>query len=382
MELVLVAVVIAVGLVAAAAILAMAGRQRAAAAPAEVPLAQALAAQLADSQNAAQVTLTERLQAQERALIKLVDDRLHAVTTRVGDSLEKTTQHQRTALDDLKERLVKIDAAQKNITELSRDVVGLQDILGNKQARGAFGEVQLRDLVDAVLPPAARQYQAPVGDNRKADCLLMLPNPPGPMVVDAKFPLESYHAWIGAEDETVRKTARRTLAADVRKHVDDIAQKYIVPGETAEAALMFLPSEAVYAELHANFQDVIEVSYKARVFIVSPTTLWATLNTMRAVMKDVRMREAAGLIQLEVGKLADDVVRLDKRTAALQKHFGQVTEDVHGIRISTEKIIKRGDDIQSLQLADETGGDPGGDETDPPEADLLTREPPRLVSGA
>lgn len=378
MELILVALIIAAGMVGAAVVLVLARRPKADASAQELVGHELVGrlGQMAESQAAAQALLAERLQTQERALAKLVDERLHVVTTRVNDSLEKTTQQQRTALDDLRERLVKIDAAQKNITELSQDVVGLQDILGNKQARGAFGEVQLRDLVDAVMPPSARQYQAPIGNNRKADCLLMLPNPPGPMVVDAKFPLESYHTWIGAGDDAARKVARRTLAADVRKHIDDIAQKYIVPGETAEAALMFLPSEAVYAELHASFQDVIEVSYKARVFIVSPTTLWATLNTMRAVMKDVRMREAAGLIQQEVGKLANDVRLLDDRTAKLQRHFGQVTDDVRNVRISMEKIIKRGDDIQSLQLAD----DRESGEADPPETDLLTREPPRLVS--
>ena len=374
--LIVAAIVVAGGLIAGALV----ATRRRQGEPLEQELGGRLA-QMADSQTAGQAQIGERLQAQERALAKLMEERLHSVTTRVNDSLERTTRQQRTALDELRERLVKIDAAQKNITDLSRDVVGLQDILGNKQARGAFGEVQLRDLVDAVLPPGARRYQALVGGNKRADCLLLLPNPPGPMVVDAKFPLESYRAWLAAGDDAGRKVARRTLAADVRKHIDDIATKYIVPGETAESALMFLPSEAVYAELHASFQDVIEASYRARVFIVSPTTLWATLNTMRAVMKDVRMREAAGLIQVEVGKLAEDVLRLDKRTASLQKHFGQVAEDVREVRISAEKIVKRGDDIQSLQLADDTSGDDGEIIVeDKAAADLLTRDGPRLVS--
>lgn len=376
MDWVIVAAIVLAGGLIAGALVATRRRQR-------EPLAQELGgrlAQMADTQTSGQAQIGERLQAQERALAKLMEERLHNVTVRVNDTLERTTAQQRTALDALGERLVKIDAAQKNITELSRDVVGLQDILGNKQARGAFGEVQLRDLVDAVLPPSARQYQALVGGTKRADCLLMLPNPPGPMVVDAKFPLESYRAWLAAADDAGRKVARRTLAADVRKHIDDIATKYIVPGETAESALMFLPSEAVYAELHASFNEVIEASYKARVFIVSPTTLWATLNTMRAVMKDVRMREAAGLIQVEVGKLAEDVLRLDKRTANLQKHFGQVSEDVREIRISAEKIVKRGDDIQLLQVADEGADDRETIVDDVAEADLLTRDGPRLVS--
>ncbi len=331
--------------------------------------------QLTEAQASAQALLGERLQAQERAVSKALDERLAQVTTRVGESLEKTQNQQRVALDDLKTRLATIDSAQKNISELSQQVVGLQDILGNKQARGAFGEVQLRDLVDMVLPPAARQYQAPIGDNKRVDCLLLLPNPPGPIAIDAKFPLESYTAMQDAPDEHTRKAARRQLKADVLRHVDDIASKYIVPGETAEAALMFLPSEAIYVELHSNFADVIQASYRARVFIVSPTTLWATLNTIRAVLKDVRMREAAGLIQQEVEKLMVDVRRLDDRSEKLQRHFSQASEDVRQIRISTEKITRKGDGIQELQVADEPEKE---DLAAPPQPDLLPQNEPQL----
>ncbi|MHA1567430.1 MAG: DNA recombination protein RmuC [Alphaproteobacteria bacterium] len=328
--------------------------------------------QLTEAQATAQTQLGERLQAQERALSKALDERLAQVTTRVGETLEKTQTQQRVALDDLKTRLMTIDSAQKNITELSAQVVGLQDILGNKQARGAFGEVQLRDLVDMVLPPSARRYQAPIGDNKRVDCLLLLPNPPGPIAIDAKFPLESYTAMMNAEDDQTRKAARRQLKTDVLRHVDDIAAKYIVPGETAEAALMFLPSEAIYVELHSNFADVIQASYRARVFIVSPTTLWATLNTIRAVLKDVRMREAAGLIQHEVEKLMVDVKRLDDRSEKLQRHFAQASEDVRQIRISTDKIVSKGAGIQELQLADEPEKEAV---TEPPQPDLLQSEP-------
>ena len=328
--------------------------------------------QLTEAQAAAQARLGERLQAQERALSKALDERLGQVTTRVGESLEKNQQQHRVALDDLKTRLMTIDSAQKNISALSEQVVGLQDILGNKQARGAFGEVQLRDLVDMVLPPAARKYQAPIGDNKRVDCLLLLPNPPGPIAIDAKFPLESYTAMQNAPDEHTRKAARRQLKHDVLRHVDDIATKYIVPGETAEAALMFLPSEAIYVELHSNFSDVIQASYRARVFIVSPTTLWATLNTIRAVLKDVRMREAAGLIQQEVAKLMKDVTRLDDRTKKLQQHFNQASEDVRQVRISTEKITKQGNRIQDLQLEDDTAESPV---VEAPQPDLLEETP-------
>jgi len=306
--------------------------------------------QMTELHAAAQVQLAQQLQAQERALAKSIDERLAQSTSRVNETLEKNSHTQKTSLDELKERLVRIDAAQKNISELSSQMVGLQDILSNKQARGAFGEIQLHDLVSKVLPPGGYDTQATLSNGRRADCLLKLPNPPGPIVIDAKFPLESYRALQNAESEDARKAAGRAFAADVMKHVNDIAERYILPGETADAALMFLPSEAVYAELHANFAGVVDKSYRAKVFIVSPTTLWATLNTVRAVMKDVRMKEAAGLIQREVMTLMTDVQRLDKRVGKLQSHFDQAGEDMREVRISAGKISKRGENIRNMEI--------------------------------
>ncbi|MGB8276087.1 MAG: DNA recombination protein RmuC, partial [Alphaproteobacteria bacterium] len=254
-------------------------------------------AQMADGQAAAQAQVSDRLQAQERLLTKSLEERLVAFSRRVGDTLEKSATQAQTSMTDLKERLAVIDAAQKNITELSGQVVGLQDILSNKQARGEFGEIQLRDLVANALPPDAYKFQATLTNGTRADCLIRLPNPPGSIVIDSKFPLEGYRALREAKDEVARKEAGRRFAADIMAHVRAIAEKYIVPGETAESALMFLPSEAVFAELHANYPDVVEKAHRARVYTVSPTTLWATLNTIRAVLKDVRMREQAGVIQ-------------------------------------------------------------------------------------
>ncbi len=306
--------------------------------------------QMAESQVAVQAQLAERLQAQEKAVSKALEDRLGDFAKRMGDRLQESATQSQTTLTDLRERLAVIDKAQKNITELSTQVVGLQDILANKQARGAFGEVQLRDIVEAILPPSAYSFQETLSNGKRADCLLRLPNPPGPIAIDSKFPLESYQALRNARDETAVTVARRTFATDVRKHVQDIAGRYIVPGETAESALMFLPSEAVYAELHANFREVVEISYRARVWIVSPTTLMATLNTVRAVLKDVRMREQAGVIQTEVRMLLSDIVRLDDRVGKLQRHFDLTSEDVRNIRISTDKVTKRGERIEALQL--------------------------------
>lgn len=312
--------------------------------------------QLAESQAAAQARLAQQMQAQERQLSKSVEERLADVTRRVGESLEKSSTQATQSLTELKERLAVIDAAQKNITELSTQVVGLQDILSNKQARGAFGEVQLENLVQAVLPPNAYQFQAQIGDGRRVDCLLILPNPPGPIGIDAKFPLEGYRALQNAADDAARTVARKALGASVLKHVRDIRDRYIVPGETADSALMFLPSEAIYAELHANLSDVVEQSFREKVWIVSPTTLMATLNTVRAVLKDARMREQAHIIQREVQLLGTDVGRLDERVEKLQTHFNQAGEDIRQIRISTDKVTKRAGRIEELQLgpAEET----------------------------
>jgi DNA recombination protein RmuC len=309
-------------------------------------------AQMAESQAATQAQLSERLQAQERTVTKALDERLTEFSKRIGERLKESSTQSQTTLTDLRERLAVIDKAQKNIAELSTQVVGLQDILANKQARGAFGEIQLHDIVESILPPSAYKFQVTLGNGKRADCLLDLPNPPGPIAIDSKFPLENYEALCAAREEPAITTARRALAADLRKHVRDIAERYIVPGETAESALMFLPSEAVYAELHANFREVVEESYKARVWIVSPTTLMATLNTVRAILKDVRMREQAGLIQTEVATMLKDVARLDDRVGKLQNHFGQANEDLRQIRISTEKVTKRGEKIAQVELED------------------------------
>ena len=283
---------------------------------------------LALSQQAETVQRVERsLREQEQALSKVVDERL--------DRTEKATGQ---IVTDLRERLVRIDEAQKKIGDLSTQVVSLQEVLSNKQARGAFGEVQLNDLVQNALPPQAYEFQCTLSSGVRVDCLLQLPNPPGSIAIDAKFPLESYSALraVPAGDAPALLVAQRAFQQAIRKHIGDIRDKYIVPGETAESALMFLPSEAVYAELHANFTGLVEESYRARVWIVSPTTMMATLNTVRAVLKDVRMREQAGEIQKTVGLLlgdverlrrsrrpAEDALRADREGPARDRHLGR-----------------------------------------------------------
>ncbi|MEN8197762.1 MAG: DNA recombination protein RmuC, partial [Pseudomonadota bacterium] len=224
-------------------------------------------------------------------LAKSLEVRFDAVRQHLGTTLTEQAQKTTESLTQLQTRLAVIDAAQKNITELSGQVVGLQEILSNKQARGAFGEIQMADLVRQTLPPSAFAFQVKLSNDKRADCLIRLPNPPGSIAVDAKFPLESFHALRNAETDEQRVAAERAFRRALLKHVADIADRYIVPGETAESALMFLPSEVIYAELHARFTDVVEKSFRSRVWIVSPTTFMATLNTVRAVLKDAHMRE-------------------------------------------------------------------------------------------
>ena len=266
---------------------------------------------------------------------------LHEMQKGMKDSLHGSTVKTTQSLTQLQERLATIDKAQTNIEKLSGDVLGLQDILSNKQTRGAFGEIQLNDIVSKALAPDAYNFQATLSNGKRADCLIHLPNPPGPIVIDAKFPLEAYEAIRAAKTDEQMKIAVRLMRASVRAHIKAISEKYIIEGETADGALMFLPSEAVYAELHANFADVVREGFDARVWIVSPTTCMATLNTMRAVLKDARMQEQAGAIRKELGLLYKDVDRLGTRVENLDKHFNQAGKDIEEIKISATKAGTR-----------------------------------------
>lgn len=287
---------------------------------------------------------------QRNAVLKIIDEKLLLLNKNVGEGLLQNSAKTNEALTALRERLVKIDAAQQKISSLSEQVVSLQEVLSNKQARGAFGEIQLNDLVTSILPPSVYTFQALLSNGKKADCLLKLPNPPGAIVIDAKFPLESYYALRNASNDREKIEAERFFRASLIKHIKDISEKYIISEETAESALMFLPSEAIYAELHANFVDVVENSYKAKVWIVSPTTLMATLNTIRAILKDAHMREQAGVIQKEVCALVDDMGRLDERVANLDRHFRQACDDVEQIKISSGKVSRKIQKIEAVEL--------------------------------
>jgi DNA recombination protein RmuC len=309
--------------------------------------------QMSEYNSIEQNKISQAINEQKLGLLKIIDEKLLQVSQKVGEGLQQSAAKTNETLTALRERLVKIDAAQQKISSLSEQVVSLQEVLSNKQARGAFGEIQLNDIVTSILPPSAYSFQVVLSNQKRADCVLNLPNPPGTIIIDSKFPLESYNALRNAEDERQKLEAARFFKASVLKHIKDIAEKYIIRGETAESALMFLPSESVYAELHANFVDVVEISYRSKVWIVSPTTLMATLNTVRAILKDARMQEQAGVIQKEVGLLIEDICRLDDRVDNLSKHFEMANKDINEIKISSAKISKRIDKIEEIELDSE-----------------------------
>jgi len=279
-----------------------------------------------------------------------LDTRLSKVSERVGQSIEQTQERNSANLKQLHERLALIDRAQKNIETLSGEVSGLQNLLSNKQARGAFGEKQMQDLIENYLPPNAFSFQATLSNGKRVDALIHLPNDQGDVAVDSKFPMEAWRRLTQADNTPDEIAAQRSFKADVLRHINDVSGKYVIFGETHDVALLFLPSEAIYAELHANFPDVIETGFTKKVMIVSPTTFMATLHTMRAVMKDAAMREQTHIIQREVGVMADDVRRLDERVEKLQNHFRQTSKDVDDIRTSSKKIISRSGKIAALDV--------------------------------
>ena len=281
-------------------------------------------------------------QAQQQAkTLQLMEQRLQQVTESMNVNLSSSAQRTAASLGELQQRLLTIDKAQENITKLSGDVLSLQDILSNKQTRGAFGEIQLNDIVSKALPSDAYTFQHTLSNGKRADCLIHLPNPPGHIVIDSKFPLEAYEALRNTTTDWEANEAAKFMRATVKKHIKDISDKYILDGETADGALMFLPSEAVYAELHANFPELVREGFNARVWIVSPTTCMATLNTMRAILKDARMREQAGAIRTTLRHLHRDVELVVERVGKLNTHFGQARKDLDDINTAAERAGKR-----------------------------------------
>ena len=286
-------------------------------------------------------TITEAQATSQTKLVSVINERLAEVQNKMGESLHGSATKTARSLGELQQRLETIDKAQENIEKLSGNVLSLQDILSNKQTRGAFGEIQLNDIVSKALPSDSYSFQATLSNGKRADCLLKLPNPPGSIVIDSKFPLEAYENLRNAENDNQLVEAKRMMKTSVRAHIKSISEKYIIEGETAESAMMFLPSEAVYAELHANFSEIVREGFEAKVWIVSPTTCMATLNTMRAILKDARMREQAGAIRTELGLLFKDVERLSDRVTNLDRHFVMASKDIEEIKISAKRSGNR-----------------------------------------
>ena len=286
-------------------------------------------------------TITEAQATSQTKLVSVINERLAEVQNKMGESLQGSATKTARSLGELQQRLETIDKAQENIEKLSGNVLSLQDILSNKQTRGAFGEIQLNDIVSKALPSDSYSFQATLSNGKRADCLLKLPNPPGSIVIDSKFPLEAYENLRNAENDNQLVEAKRMMKTSVRAHIKSISEKYIIEGETAESAMMFLPSEAVYAELHANFSEIVREGFEAKVWIVSPTTCMATLNTMRAILKDARMREQAGAIRTELGLLFKDVERLSDRVTNLDRHLVMASKDIEEIKISAKRSGNR-----------------------------------------
>ena len=302
--------------------------------------------------------VSEAQAAQQNNMLKLMEARLAAVQEQMTLNLTTSAKTTANSLGELQQRLVTIDKAQDNIQKLSGDVLSLQDILANKQTRGAFGEIQLQEIVSKALPSDAYAWQATLSNGKRADCLIHLPNPPGPIVIDSKFPLEAYEALRNAKTELDTRDAVKFMRTSVKAHIKAISEKYIIEGETADGAIMFLPSEAVYAELHSNFPELIREGFEARVWIVSPTTCMATLNTMRAILKDARMREQAGAIRTALRQLHRDVELVVDRVDKLNTHFTQARKDIEGISTAAERAGKRAHKLDNFDFEEIEALDP------------------------
>jgi len=284
-------------------------------------------------------------------LARAVNERLDAVTHHLSQSMTATRQHTSENLAKLNERLAVIDGAQKNITALASQVTTLQSVLSSKQSRGAFGQGRMEVIIQDGLPKGCYEFQFTLSNKTRPDCAVFFPDQ-RPLIIDAKFPLEAVTAFRDARTDEERKQAAARVRTDIGRHVADIAAKYLIPGETQDLALMFVPSESVYAELYDGFDDVVQKAYRAKVVIVSPSLLMLAINVVQQIQKDARMREAADRIHAEVGHLMDDIRRLHERVLKLQHHFGQAGDDMRQILISADKLAKRGARICEVEFDD------------------------------
>ena len=301
-------------------------------------------------------TIAEVFGARQAELTQSLGQRLDAMTGRLGQTMTEQTRSTHENLAKLQERLAVIDTAQGNIQALAGEVVQLQAILSNKQTRGAFGQSRMEAIVADGLPTGAYEFQATLSNGNRPDCLVRMPNGAPSLAIDAKFPLEAWNAIRAAEGAEARKVATQLFRRDMEVHIRDIAEKYLIAGETQDTAFLFVPSESVFAEMHENFEGIVQRAHRVRVVIVSPSLLMLSIQVVQAILKDARMREQAHLIQGEVIRLMEDVGRLDDRVRKLQVHFGQAARDIDDILVSSGKVTKRGQRIEALEFG-ETGAD-------------------------
>lgn len=313
--------------------------------------------------------------ARQAEMTQSIGQRLDAMTGRIGQTMTEQTKSTHESLAKLQERLAVIDTAQGNIQSLAGQVVQLQAILSNKQTRGAFGQSRMEAIVADGLPRGSYEFQATLTNGNRPDCLVKMPNGAPSLVVDAKFPLEAWNAIRAAESPELQKVAAQSFRRDIEVHIRDISEKYLIQGETQDTAFMFVPSESIFAEIHENFEALVQRAHRARIVIVSPSLLMLSIQVIQAILKDARMREQAHLIQGEVIRLMEDVSRLDERVRKLQTHFGQASKDIDDILVSSSKVTKRGQKIEALEFS----GTEGSDEADKGDGQHKVEAAPRTA---
>jgi len=316
--------------------------------------------------------IAEVFGARQAELTQSIGQRLDAMTGRIGQTMTEQARATHENLSKLQERLAVIDQAQNNIQSLTGQVVQLQAILSNKQTRGAFGQSRMETIVADGLPHGAYEFQATLSNGSRPDCLVKMPNGSPSLAIDAKFPLEAWNAIRASEGADAQKSAAQSFRRDIEVHIRDISEKYLLNGETQDTAFMFVPSESVFAEIHENFEALVQRAHRARVVIVSPSLLMLSIQVVQSILKDARMREQAHLIQGEVIRLMEDVVRLDERVRKLQSHFGQASRDIDDILVSSAKVTKRGQKIEALEFIEPAS-------VEPPRSNDRAAEPPRVA---
>lgn len=333
-----------------------ASRERAVEAAAAIERAREMDDKVAEM-NRLQAEITGRMQtmaeifgSRQADLARAISDRMDGLRSQMGQGIEAAGKQTSESLQKLNERLALIDRAQRNLTDLTNEVVTLKEVLANKQARGAFGQGRMEAIIRDGLPPSAYEFQATLSNRTRPDCLITLPGDARRLVVDAKFPLEGFSAFREAQGEEARRAALARVRTDMSVHIRDISEKYVGADETQDIALMFVPSESLYADLHEHFEDLVQKAHRSRVVIVSPSLLTLAIQVMQSLVRDARMRDEARVIQTEVARLLEDVRRLGERVEKLDLHFRQAGEDIAGIRTSTEKIVRRGDRIEALEF--------------------------------